>query len=250
MPFTNYSFYSDQPAIYEGAIATSGVFEVHALRNATNLVIPYGRAIVHSTLTSAADNDAQLPTATGQFLLGISKFVGIYENAIDSAGNLGIEYDRAFDAMWKGNIGVCVETSVSIADPVYFRHTPNGSNTAIGRFRNTSDSAATGIGATGTVSLSTGAVSAVTITSGGQYYNSAPTVSFSGGGGSGAAGTAVISNGQVTGVTITSGGTGYSGTVNVSFTSTSYATADLITQARWITSAPAGGIAVLNLNLP
>ena len=56
------------------------------------------------------------------------------------------------------------------------------------------------------------AVTAVTITDGGQYYNTTlvPTVTFSGGGGNGATGTATVSAaGLVTGVTITSPGTGY-----------------------------------------
>ncbi len=64
-------------------------------------------------------------------------------------------------------------------------------------------------GATATASVSGGAVSAVNVTAGGTLYQSAPLVTFSGGGGSGVAATAVITGGVVTGVTITSGGTGY-----------------------------------------
>jgi len=66
--------------------------------------------------------------------------------------------------------------------------------------------------ATATATLTSGAVSAVTITDGGQHYKSSlpPTVTFSGGGGSDAAGTATVSAaGIVTGITITNGGTGY-----------------------------------------
>ena len=65
--------------------------------------------------------------------------------------------------------------------------------------------------ATGTVTLNGDIVDSVTITDGGEYYTSAPSVTFSGGGGSGATGTAVISaGGLVTGVTINTAGTGYS----------------------------------------
>ena len=60
-------------------------------------------------------------------------------------------------------------------------------------------------------------VAGVRITAGGSSYNSAPSVSFSGGGGSGAAGTALISSGAVTGVLITDPGQGYTGVPNVSF---------------------------------
>ena len=251
MPFTDYGYYSNAPVPYEGSIASSGVLEVRALRNILSTPLAYGRAVVHSVLSGANDNDAQLPTATGQLLLGISKFVGIDSYFVDAQGNVGIRPNAAFDAIWKGNIGVFVETAVALDDPVYFRHTPNGANVALGRFRNTADSASTGTGATGTVTLTAGAVSSVTITNGGQYYNSVPTVVFSGGGsGSGASGTAVISNGQVTGVTGIVGGTTYTGTVNVAFTATSSATADLISRARWVTSSTSSGIVVLDLNLP
>ena len=51
-----------------------------------------------------------------------------------------------------------------------------------------------GITATGTATVSGGAVTAVTITNAGNGYTSAPTISFSGGGGSGAAATAVLAS--------------------------------------------------------
>ena len=66
--------------------------------------------------------------------------------------------------------------------------------------------------ATATSTITGDAVTAVTITNGGEYYKTAlpPTVTFSGGGGSDAAGTATVSAaGIVTGITITNGGTGY-----------------------------------------
>jgi len=64
--------------------------------------------------------------------------------------------------------------------------------------------------ATATATVAANAVSAVTVTSSGEGYTSAPDVVFDGGGGSGATATATIdSNGFVTGVTVTAGGTGY-----------------------------------------
>jgi len=77
-----------------------------------------------------------------------------------------------------------------------------------------------GSGATATSTLTSAAVSGVTITAGGTGYTTAPTVVFTGGGGTGAAGTATVSGGAVTGVTITSGGTGYTTAPTVSFVST------------------------------
>ncbi len=66
--------------------------------------------------------------------------------------------------------------------------------------------------AAATATIDSGAVDAITITDGGEYYKSAlpPTITITGGGGSGATATATISSsGIVTGATITSGGTGY-----------------------------------------
>lgn len=62
----------------------------------------------------------------------------------------------------------------------------------------------------GTVEFnSTGAVTAVPVTTAGHFYTVAPAVTFSGGGGTNAAATAVLSNGGVASITVTAGGTGY-----------------------------------------
>lgn len=66
--------------------------------------------------------------------------------------------------------------------------------------------------ATATSTIDSGAVNAITVTDGGENYNSAlpPSVTITGGGGSGATATATVSAaGIVTGITITSGGSGY-----------------------------------------
>ena len=63
-----------------------------------------------------------------------------------------------------------------------------------------------------TATIDSGAVNAITVTDGGNHYNSAlpPTVTITGGGGTGATATATVNaTGLVTGITITSGGSGY-----------------------------------------
>jgi hypothetical protein len=73
--------------------------------------------------------------------------------------------------------------------------------------------------AAGTATVTSGKVSAVSLTSPGSYYSSAPAVVFSGGGGSGATGTVRIYNGVVQEVTITNGGSGYTSAPTVTFDS-------------------------------
>ena len=63
------------------------------------------------------------------------------------------------------------------------------------------------------------------VTAGGSGYgSSAPTVTISGGGGTGAAATAVLTGGAVSSITVTSGGSGYYETPTVSFSGTGGAT--------------------------
>jgi hypothetical protein len=73
--------------------------------------------------------------------------------------------------------------------------------------------------ATATATVGAGAVTAVTVGTGGTLYNSNPAVTFSGGGGSGAAATATVVNGVVTAITVTSGGTGYTSAPTVAIRS-------------------------------
>jgi hypothetical protein len=76
-----------------------------------------------------------------------------------------------------------------------------------------------GSGATaiaGVVTFASGTASAVVISGGTGYTNSANTVvSFSGGGGTGAAGTAVLSGGQVIEIVMTNPGSGYTNAANL-----------------------------------
>jgi hypothetical protein len=64
----------------------------------------------------------------------------------------------------------------------------------------------------------TGAVTSITLTSGGAGYTSIPTITFTGGGGTGAAAMALVSGGRVTGITMTNDGSGYTSAPTLSFT--------------------------------
>ncbi len=72
---------------------------------------------------------------------------------------------------------------------------------------------------TGTSTISSGAVTGVTITNGGSHYiGSVPSVTFSGGGGTGASATAIINAaGQISGVNVINGGSGYTTLPTVTF---------------------------------
>lgn len=79
----------------------------------------------------------------------------------------------------------------------------------------------TGIPATAVATVSGGAVTSVTLVSGGRGYTSVPTVNFYGGGaiangGTKARATATVSGGVITGITLNSGGNGYTSAPTVS----------------------------------
>jgi len=63
-----------------------------------------------------------------------------------------------------------------------------------------------------------GALAALSLTTGGTGYTTAPTVAITGGGGTGATATAIVSGGAVTGFNITNAGTGYTSQPTVALT--------------------------------
>jgi len=63
-----------------------------------------------------------------------------------------------------------------------------------------------------------GSLSAISLTSGGTGYTSAPVVALTGGGGTGATATAIVSGGAVTGFIITNLGSGYTSAPSIAFT--------------------------------
>ncbi len=69
--------------------------------------------------------------------------------------------------------------------------------------------------ATASATVTSGFVTQISVTSGGNGYVIAPAVLISGGGGAGAAGTAVLTGGVVTGVTVNNAGSGYTSTPTV-----------------------------------
>jgi hypothetical protein len=70
----------------------------------------------------------------------------------------------------------------------------------------------------GTITVASGAVTAIAINNGGAGYTSAPTVLITGGTGSGATATATVSGGVITGITVTNGGTGYTSNSGIGIT--------------------------------
>ena len=91
-------------------------------------------------------------------------------------------------------------------------------------------------GDAGAFTNSSQAIRSIEVDSGGSGYDSAPTVSFSGGGGSGAEAIAVIDSGAVTKIVITNPGSGYTSLPTVSFSggtpdTAATASADYLPQA-------------------
>jgi len=70
----------------------------------------------------------------------------------------------------------------------------------------------------GTITVSGGAITGITVANGGAGYQTAPTILISGGVGTGATATATISGGVVTGFTITNGGSGYTTNTGIGVT--------------------------------
>ena len=96
--------------------------------------------------------------------------------------------------------------------------------------------AAVYFGESGAYTNSSSAIRSIEVTSGGSGYDSAPTVSFSGGGGSGAEAIAVIDSGAVSKIVITNPGSGYTSLPTVSLSggtpdSAATASADYLPQA-------------------
>lgn len=92
--------------------------------------IPFGRSVVRGT----ADNQAKLPTTTGQAFMGITQMTTAW--AETNSGLHVYEQYREMNIIDFGQIYVYTEQSVVPGDAVYFRHTADTAPLdVVGRFR-------------------------------------------------------------------------------------------------------------------
>ena len=131
---------------------------------------------------------------------------------------------------WTANIPLFLGQKISYNNNVYDVAVAgtSGSVAPVHRFNTVSNGTSAlkyiGTTATGIVTLTSGAITGITlygmirevsITTGGVGYTSVPAVSFSGGSGSGSTAVAVLQNGSVTKVIVTDAGSGYTSTPTV-----------------------------------
>lgn len=130
---------------YEGQIASlqnythiKGIQD--GIVNSQASVLPFGRFVIEKP--SGEAGEIQLPSATGQTLIGVVPFQDRFEKDID--GNSGIPAGQTAGVMVKGIVWVRAEDAMSRGADVYVRHTANvtpGTFEAIGRIRSDADTA-------------------------------------------------------------------------------------------------------------
>jgi len=123
------SYSEEHSAAYEGQRATLGLTNIFS-KVAEGGDIPFGRAVVRGT----ADNQAKLPSETGQSFLGVTEMTTAWSV---NADDLHVyEEHREMNIIDFGEIWVYTEQSVVPGDPVYFRHTAaTAPLDVVGRFR-------------------------------------------------------------------------------------------------------------------
>jgi hypothetical protein len=128
------SYAAEQSTAFEGQRASLELTNIMS-KSAEAGDIPFGRAVVRGT----ADDQAKLPTATGQSFIGITEMTTAWsENSSDL--HLYEQY-REMNILDFGSIWVYTEQSVVPGDAVYFRHTAEASPlNIVGRFRKDSSS--------------------------------------------------------------------------------------------------------------
>lgn len=123
------SYAATHDAAYEGQAADIGVKSIIS-KAAEGGNIDFGRAVVRGT----ADDQAKLPTATGQLFLGVTQFTNA--GTQDTAGFHGYYEDTEMNVIEMGYVYAYTEQSVVPGDAVYFRHTADTAPLDIvGRFR-------------------------------------------------------------------------------------------------------------------
>lgn len=118
---------------FEGSLAEP-VSELRSGRIA-EVTIPAGRLVVPGT----ADHQLKLPTSAAEVLKarGVSVLMPLKsESGTDFAINDAVLF------LEDGEIWVFVEAAVTDGDQALARHTANGGNTVLGRFRGTADTGA------------------------------------------------------------------------------------------------------------
>ena len=124
---------------FEGQLADSG--SDRFIRIYTNSVadMSFGRAVVQ--LPADADNECSIPSAASQGLLGITTFTHAWErDLLSDSGDAGIAQNKPANVLRRGRVIVVVESAVTPASPVYYRHSNAGASPeAIARFRGDND---------------------------------------------------------------------------------------------------------------
>ena len=123
------TYTSERPAAYAGQRANLGLVNITS-KVAEDGDIAFGRAVVRGT----ADNQAKLPTATGQSFMGITEMTTAWsENASDL--HVYSQY-KEMNIINFGEMYVYTEQSVVPGNDVFFRHTAGTAPLdVVGRFR-------------------------------------------------------------------------------------------------------------------
>lgn len=104
--------------------------------NAEGAAIPAGVAVVQS-----AEGQIDLLDNSADKILGIVVNSFSRDPSATLSGIEAIPAGAVCDVLVRGAIRVHVEENVAVGDPVYARHTANGGNTILGKFRNDADTA-------------------------------------------------------------------------------------------------------------
>jgi hypothetical protein len=139
---------------YEGGRADSGPMKAQAALNNSGAVIPFGRVITLGDTTDiAAHPNSYMPAkliasadADASGALKDGKLLGVALHDMAHVGSDdGIKDKCMFSALYEGGVNMVTEQAVTPLDPVYVRHTANGSpgaNEAVGRVRKDADGVA------------------------------------------------------------------------------------------------------------
>ena len=128
---------------YEGQFVTTtsnrliiGTADEFVNGSLTQDYIPWGRFLVETTPGSG---ELDLPSATGQTILGVTGFTDIYMRKTDNPVETGIPYQQVISLLKVGRIALVAETDIALGDSLFVRHTDEVAPAAFdarGRVRN------------------------------------------------------------------------------------------------------------------